>query len=118
MAFLLPVENALWTYARWNLSDEQAVRVVLEGGSSDEICLLQGAEAGQAARAFLDGSYCQSNRDGQGPQPQARVSIAFSGGKTVQADMWPDGRFEVSDLGRSYLVSSPSLLQIVQDQVR
>jgi hypothetical protein len=117
MAFLVPVEKALWAYSSWNLGDEEVISVSLLGEGSQELCLLEGTEAGQATKAFLAGTYCTSNRDGQGPSPRARVSIAFAGGKTVEAAMWPDGRFEVSELGTSYLVSAPGLQSMVQEQI-
>jgi hypothetical protein len=116
MAFHLPVDRVLWQYASWRLAQEPVAQVIVEQAGDSPARVLAGPAASRAATAFCQGDFCQSTRSGYEPECAASVVLAFESGRTVRANMWPDGRFAVAEYGGRFLLDAPALRRLVEEQ--
>jgi hypothetical protein len=116
MALHLPIDRVLWPLASWMLADENVVRVVVEKEGAAAPVVLLGGEASRAAAALCEGAFCDTARWGGGAAAEVSLLLDYEDGRTVRAEMRPDGRFAVTGMGGRFLLEAPELLRLLETQ--
>jgi hypothetical protein len=121
LAVVLPVRlvsssaSDLWDELKADMEHESVRSVVLTGpGPREET--LTGMDCQRAVDAFLTGVFAEDNPNDLGPTAAIVASFELTQSGWVNANQWPDGRFEVQYKDRQFLVGCPQFASILRSR--
>lgn len=104
-------DRRVWNRFRAELTDANISQI--EFGAASRPMLLNEADRSALLALLRKAAFDRSNRVGEGPTPQAVISITFQDGKQVNIGMWSFSTYELSprhlDADTQFLIKSDEL---------
>ncbi|MDF2628802.1 MAG: hypothetical protein K0R39_2633 [Symbiobacteriaceae bacterium] len=104
-------DRRVWNRLRAELADANVSQI--EFGAASRPMQLNEADRRELLALYREAKFDRSNRAGEGPTPQAVISITFTDGTKVNVGMWSFSTYELSprhlDPDTQFLIKSDEL---------